>query len=108
MIEEEANLKEFEVTCINKPDRLSSHEHITHIGNTAGGWRLNRELAIRKIDSKEEAFYTIDRSTGKRVYVGVVRGDGNKAPYLRTYADGKWNDNLLALAECSEACKVIG
>ena len=65
-------------------------------------------LTIKKIDSQEEAFYTIDRSTGKKVYVGVVRGDGNKVPYLRTHADGKWKDNLLALDECSSICKIIG
>jgi hypothetical protein len=101
-------MKEFEVTCINKLDRSSFHEHITHIGNVAGEWRITRELAIQKIDGKEEAFYTIDHSTGKKAYVGVVRGDDNKAPYLRTYADGKWRDNLLALAECNGACKIIG
>jgi hypothetical protein len=100
-------MKEFEVTCVNKPDRSSAHEHITHIGNTAGQWRITRELAIKKIDSKVEAFYTIDRSTGKKIYVCVVRGDGNKAPYLRTRADGKWKDNLLALDECTSTCKVI-
>ena|SRR6266446_10418134 len=100
--------KEYEVMCINKPNRASSHEHITHIGNVAGNWRLTREDAIRRIDSKEEAFYTIDRTTDRKVYIGVVRGDGSKAPYLRTYADNKWNDNLLALAECNGACKLIG
>ena len=31
--------------------------------------------------------------------VGVV--DGPNGKYLRTYADGKWNDNLLALPECA-------
>jgi hypothetical protein len=101
-------MKEYEVTCINKPDRLSAHEHITHIGNPAGQWRLTRELAISKIDSQEEAFYTVDRPTGKKAYIAVIRGDGNKAPYLRTHADGKWNDNLLALAECTGVCQIIG
>ena len=43
-------MKEFEVTCINKPDRTNAHEHITHIGNVAGQWRITRELAIKKID----------------------------------------------------------
>jgi len=100
-------MKEFEVTCVNKPDRNSAHEHITHIGNSAGQWRITRELAIKKIDAKEEAFYTIDRSTGNKVYVGVVRGDGLKAPYLRTHADGKWKDNLLALDKCNSNCKLI-
>lgn len=98
--------KEFQVTCINKPDRNSTHEHITHIGNTAGGWRITRESAISRIDGGAEAFYTIDASTGKRVYVRVVRETG-KNPYLRTYADGKWSDNLLAQAECSNNCKII-
>lgn len=100
-------MKESEVTCVNKPDRSSPHEHITHIGNLAGQWRITRESAIKKIEAKEEAFYTIDRSTGQKVYVGVVRGDGNKAPYLRTHADGKWKDNLLALDECTGVCKII-
>ncbi len=100
-------MKEFEVTCVNKPDRLSRHEHITHIGNEASKWRMDRDLAIKKIDAKEERFYTVDRATGHKVYVGVVRGDGNKAPYLRTHADGKWRDNLLALDECTGTCKLI-
>lgn len=103
-------MKEYEVTCINKPDRMSQHEHITHIGNIAGNWRLKRETAIQKIEKKpqEEAFYTLDKSTGKKVYIGVVRGDGTKAPYLRTYADGTWNNNLLSLSECGASCAVIG
>ncbi len=100
-------MNEFEVTCVNKPNRQSTHEHITHIGNTAGNWRLTREEAIRRIEAKQEAFHTLDPTTRKRVYIGVVRGDGNKAPYLRTHADGKWHDNLLALAECSGSCKLI-
>jgi len=100
-------MQEFEVTCINKLDRLSSHEHITHIGNTAGQWRLTREAAIQRIDSRQEAFYTVDPATDRRVYIGVVRGDGNKAPYLRTHADGKWTNNLLALTECNGSCRII-
>jgi len=100
-------MKEFQVTCINKPDRMNAHEHITHIGNTANNWRMTREEAIRRIDSKQEAFYTVDSNTQNRAYIGVVRGDGQKAPYLRTHADGKWNDNLLALAECNGSCKLI-
>jgi len=99
-------MSEYEVTCVTKPDRNSRHEHITHIGNSAGGWRLTRESAIERIESKREAFYTVDRTTGRRAYIGVVREHG-KLPYLRTHADGKWNDNLLAQAECSSNCKVI-
>lgn len=104
-------MKEFQVTCINKKDRMSSHEHITHIGNItnqpADRWRLPREVAIQRIEAKEEAYYTVDRSTGKRMYIGVVRETG-KDPYLRTHADGKWNDNLLTQPECDSTCKLIG
>jgi len=100
-------MQEFQVTCINKPDRSSPHEHITHIGNLADQWRVTRETAIQKIDSKQEAFYTVDAASGKKAYVGVVRPGGDRAPYLRTHADGKWNDNLLALPECPGSCRVI-
>src|SRR5688572_17042131 len=98
-------MSEFEVTCIRKPRRESSYEHITHIGNQSGGWMLARESAIRRIEAKADSFYTVDRSTGRRAYVGVVRPPGGQ-PYLRTYADSKWNDNLLALAECQN-CRLI-
>lgn len=100
-------VKEFEVTCITKPNRLSPHEHITHIGNTQNSWRLTREEAIRRIDGGTESYFTVDRATGRKTYIGVVRGDGYKASYLRTHADGKWNDNLLALYECSDSCAVV-
>jgi uncharacterized protein DUF3892 len=99
-------MAEYQVTCINKPDRMSRHEHITYIGNLAGGWLITREDAIRRIDSGEQAFYTVDRNTGRRMYIAVVREAG-KAPYLRTHADGKWNDNLLALDECDGRCKLL-
>ena len=36
---------------------------------------------------------------GKRADIGDVREQG-KAPYLLTYADGKWNNNLLSLNQC--------
>jgi len=100
-------MAEYEVTCVNKPHRSSPHEHITHIGNTVGKWRMPREKAIAQIDSKINEFYTIDRSTGKKCFVGVVREAG-KAPFLRTHADGKWNDNLLAQAECGDSCQLVG
>jgi hypothetical protein len=92
-------MNEFKVTCVTKPDRYSQHEHITHIGSATPKWLLTREEAIRRIDSKSEAYYTVDPASGAKAYVGVVRETG-KAPYLRTHADGKWNNNLLSLDEC--------
>jgi Protein of unknown function (DUF3892) len=101
--------KEYAVNCIRKPDRYSPHEHITHIGNNSASpsWVMLRETAIRRIDLGKEAFYTVDKTTGRKMYIGVVRGDGNKAPYLRTHADGKWNDNLLAQDTCNASCTLV-
>lgn len=99
-------MAEFEVNCITKPNPLSAHEHITHIGN-AGRWRMPREIAIQRIEASTEAYYTIDATTGRHVYIGVVRPTG-RAPYLQTHADGKWNDNLLAQRQCdANACKLV-
>ena len=97
-------MTEYEVTCIDKPHRDSTHEHISHIGNMKEGWRLTRMSAIAHIDSKADAFYIVDRSTGKRCYLGVMREQG-KAAYLRSYSDGKWNDKLLELEECGSGCR---
>jgi hypothetical protein len=41
----------------------------------------------------------LDPNNGKRANVGVVRKAG-RAPFVRTYADGDWNNNLLSLNQC--------
>ncbi len=96
---------EYQVTCINKPHRQSAHEHITHIGNVSANWRVTRESAIQRINSGQAAFFTLDQHR-RKVYVGVVRESG-KQPYLRTHADGYWNDNLLAQEECGALCPIV-
>lgn len=86
------------VTCIIKPHRLSPHEHITHLGNPPR-WVWTRDQVIASIDGGTNTFFVQDPRTGKRADVAVVREAG-KAPYLRTHADGYWNDNLLSLNQC--------
>lgn len=88
----------YRVTCITKPQN-GSHEHITHIGNSLDRWKLATAEVVRRIDSKADTFYVQDSRTGNVAYIGVVR-PSNHAPYLRTYANGNWNDNLLSLAQC--------
>ena len=58
-------------------------------------------------NSKTEAVYTVDRTTGRKVHIGVVPSDGLRGPYLKIHADGKRNDNLLALPECGPDRRVI-
>jgi hypothetical protein len=92
-------MADVQVTCITKPHPLSSHEHITDVGNPAANWKWTREQVIASIDAGTNTFFVIDPFNGKRSNVGVVRPVG-RAPYLRTHADGDWNDNLLSLNQC--------
>lgn len=91
-------MADVQVTCIIKPNVLSSHEHITHIGGV--GWKWSREDVIRSIDGRTNTFYVLDPRTGKKAYIGVVRPTDGRAPYLQTYADGVWTNNLLSLPQC--------
>jgi hypothetical protein len=75
------------------------HERITHVGNPVAGWVWPVESVITNIDSGANTFHVIDTVGNKRSDVGVVREAG-KRPYLRTYADGRWNNNLLSLSQC--------
>ena len=88
-----------QVRCINKVHRESRHEGITHLGNPwsqPNGWRWTREAVIESIESRSNTFFTYE--DGRRADILVVNGPNGK--YLRTYADGKPTDNLLALPEC--------
>ena len=88
-------MADVKVSCINKQPRNSTHEGITHLGGST--WRWTRQDVINSIEAKTNTFYTeVDSNRGD---IGIVNGQNGK--YLRTYADGKWNDNLLSLPECS-------
>lgn len=87
------------MTCITKPHPQSPHEHITRVGNPSAGWTWTREPVVASIEAKSNTFFVVDPKTGKRADIGVVRMAGH-APYLRTYADSVWNDNLLSLDRC--------
>ena len=92
-------MADVQVTCITKPHPQSPHEHITELGNPKAGWKWSRDQVIASIDAKTNIFFVVDPYTGKRSNVGIVRPAG-RAAYLRTHADGDWNDNLLSLDHC--------
>ena len=83
-----------QVTCINKLPRNNTHEGITHLGGSS--WKWPRSQVIQSIRDKTNTFYT--SVNGNRAEIGIV--EGSNGAYLRSYADGKWNDNLLSLPEC--------
>ena len=86
----------YQIFCITKSIPNGGHEHITHAGGH--GWTLTVDQIISRIDSGSDKFYVRD-SAGRSAWVGVVRPAGRRA-YIRTYADGVWTDNLLALDAC--------
>lgn len=88
-------MADVQVTCINKQPRMNTHEAITHLGGA--GWRWTRQQVIQSIEAGTNSFYT--SVLGRRADIGVVNGPNGK--YVRTHADGQWNDNLLALPECT-------
>ncbi len=63
-------MADVQVTCITKPHPQSPHEHITHLGNPAGGWTWPREKVIESIDAKTNTFYVLDPLNGKRLMWG--------------------------------------
>jgi hypothetical protein len=91
---------DFQITCINKQPRDNSYEGITHLGGPNNGngmrWIEPRANIISYIQQGIHSFYTL--VNGRRSNVGVI--NGTYGPYVRAYADGVWNDNLLALNEC--------
>jgi len=91
-------MADVQITCIIKPHPQSPHEHITHLGNQPT-WLWTREQVIASIDANTNTFFVRDPLSRKRADVGVVREPG-KVPYVRTYADGTWNNNLLSLNQC--------
>ena len=83
-----------QITCINKPDRYSTNEHITHVGGPWG--KITVEEVISNIEKRVCDYYvSVD---GFTIDVTIVNGVNRK--YIKTRPDSTGKDNLLALPEC--------
>lgn len=70
------------------------HEKVTHLGGDS--WTWTRQQVIDSIEARTNTFFT--SQAGVRAEVAVVNGANGK--YLRTFANGKWTDNLVSLPPC--------
>ena len=87
-----------QIKCINKNPREDRYHSITHVGGFGTSqWKLTKEDAIRRIESREWEFYTVG-TNGHETDVIVAVREGRK--YLKTRADSDTPDNLLKLPEC--------
>jgi len=87
----------YQIIAVRKPDRYSTHEHITHL-QLADRRIFTREAIISAIEAGD-SFYTVDPYNWKHAEVEVVH-PYRRDPYLQTRADGDLNDNLLRLPAC--------
>lgn len=74
------------------PPSSNSHEHITDLGGS--DWLISRADVIAHIKAERWAFYT--EVGGKRAYLRINR-TASGMEYVQTWADGTWQNNLLAL-----------
>jgi hypothetical protein len=77
----------------------SGHEHISSLqwrNTQTGATGQSTRQAIVEWLEESKANQAVVANSGTWVYVGVRRPPQGP-PYLSTYADGNWTNNLLAL-----------
>lgn len=91
------------ITCIRKDggNHQNPHEGITDFGwvneQTRATGQTSRAGMVRFLDEQNGKAYV--KEAGSVAYVGTFTANSG-IKYLRTYADGKWTNNLLSLPEC--------
>jgi hypothetical protein len=84
-------MTDYRIACINKPNRSSPHEHITHVGgpkpDESGRWKDTVANVVQFIETKQHRFYTKEGNAS--AWVGVRTSTADRK-FLQTYADGVW------------------
>jgi hypothetical protein len=94
-----SSIPEYQITNIHPPGQ--DHDRITHYWVPAFNRWVPVAEAVQMVKSKACNFFVLSRF-GNKAYAGVVE-PADKAPYLRTHADGKWDDNLKSLPGATKA-----
>jgi len=88
----------FQITCITKPNRESTTEHITHVGGYGSKqWKLEVETVIDRIEGGIERFFV---HVGRDEADVIVMSPKGRRKYIRTEPDLTKADNLLSLPSC--------
>jgi len=87
-------MADLQVTCINKTPRDDTHHGIVFLGGV--GFKYTRQQVVDFINQGIHTFHT--KVNGVRAEIGVNGTRPNQ--WVQTYADNRWNNNLLALPEC--------
>lgn len=81
------------------PPDSQDHEHITHLQwknvQTGKTGASTRQTIVEWIDN--EVGRALVKPGPNQSIVGTVDPKNGRPKYLRTYADKKWNNNLLSL-----------
>jgi hypothetical protein len=87
-----------EITHVRYEGYSKTHEAINRYKwkevGTGDVGESDKPSLVTWVDNKANSAHV--GSGSSRVNVGAVHPDGGR-PYLRTCADGKWNNNLLSL-----------
>ena len=92
-------MSDVRITCIVQSSANGGHEHITHVSSPQMSRPWTVVEVIQSIDAQTNTFYVLDPFNQRRANVGVQRPAGRR-PFIQTYADGYWNNNLLSLSAC--------
>jgi hypothetical protein len=92
-------MQSIQILCIVKPNPISSHEHITHVGTSISNALIPVEQVIRNIKTRVAKYFVRD-AQGNTADVLVVPMTMRRREHIRTVRDGKYTDNLLSLNQC--------
>ncbi len=89
-------MAELQITWVNKNPKDDTHHGITHLGGP--GWRGTRGEVLAAMEAGAIYYAMVGE---KKAEIRIMT-ERNGAKYLRMFADGYWNDGLLALPACKD------
>jgi hypothetical protein len=94
-------IPEYQITHVHPPGQ--DHAGITHYWVPSLNRWVPTAEAVQMLGRTQCRFFVLSRA-GNKAYASVVDpAAAGKTPYLRTHADGKWDDNLKSLPGGSAA-----